>query len=188
RGDGDVEEPFEGELRLVRRRRGKGQERDSFQLLDLDPGHAVLEEVHGYAGADAELLAVEEDLLHLVELLPRHGEDDLVDRLGLQPPLEQRAQLRHGAEDTVARPPVREAVAVGDEAEDLVAPVLVALDDARHFDGAAASADDEDGAVVEAIEADVARDHAHGDLLDDQEERGEDAEEDEPGAGELAEG
>src|SRR4026207_2257189 len=56
-----------GELRLVRRRGGDLQERHAFQLFDLQPRDAVLEDVHRDARADAELLAHQEDLLHLVE-------------------------------------------------------------------------------------------------------------------------
>src|SRR5205807_505593 len=50
---------------------------------------------------------------------------------------------------------------------------------------AAAGADDEDRPVVEALGADVARDHAQRDFFQQQENRGEDAEEDEPGARKL---
>src|SRR5438876_484493 len=83
--------------------------------------------------------------------------------------------------DAVTPPPVRQTMAVRDESEDLVAPVFVLGDLARHFQGAASGADDEEGAVVEALGADVAREHPQQDLFQQEERGGEDAEEDEPG-------
>src|SRR5436190_1582389 len=79
-GDADVDEALEREMRFVRRRGGEREERHAFQLFDLQARDAVLEEVHRHARADAELFAHQENLLHLVELLARDGEDDLVDR------------------------------------------------------------------------------------------------------------
>ena len=77
-------------------------------------------------------------------------------------------------------------MAVGDEPEDFVSPVLVPFDRAGHLDGAAAGADDEDRAVIQSFRADVAGDDAHHHFLEHQEHCRQNAEEDEPGTRELA--
>src|SRR5205085_1779931 len=59
--NGDVEEALCRELRLVRWRGRKGEERDSFELLYLQAREPVLEEVHRHASADAQLLAQQEN-------------------------------------------------------------------------------------------------------------------------------
>src|SRR5205814_6281309 len=123
--------------------RGSEREKwDAVELLDLDPRHAVREEVHRHARANAELLAHQEDLLHLVELLARDGEDDLVDRLRHLPVLEHALEIGNAAEDAVTRPAVRKMMTIGDEAEDFVAPIFVLFDHRGQIGGGAAGADD----------------------------------------------
>ncbi len=184
--DADVKHSFRGQLRLVRGRGREGQERDSFQLFDLDAREPVLEEIHRDARANAELLAQQEDLLHLIELLARHREHDLVDDLRKLAILEQRADLGHRPVHAKSRPAVRQAVPIGDESQDFVAPVFVVFDQPRDIDRATARADDQYRAVVESLCANVTRHDAQRDLLEDEKKRRQDREEDEPGARKLS--
>src|SRR5207302_8865838 len=109
-GDGDVEQPLRRELRLVRWRCREREEWDAFELLHFDSRQAILEKVHRHASADSQLFAEQEDLLHLIELLARDGEDDLVDELRKFALLEQRTNLGNRPVDAIPRPTVGETM------------------------------------------------------------------------------
>src|SRR5438270_11701652 len=77
-------------------------------------------------------------------------------------------------------------MAVGDKSEDLVAPVLVAFDCARHLDGTTTRTNDQNRSIVQTFRADVAGDDTHHYFLEHQQQRRQNSEENEPGARELS--